>query len=288
LTGSEMIVWGGYSGSYLNTGGRYNLSTDTWAATSTGTNCPSGRRSHTAVWTGTRMIVWGGETGSSVYTRNGGLYDPYACTPPSAPGAPTFTGVSCTSLTVNWASVAGATTYDVWRAMGASCAGSVKITATPVAGLAYNDTGLAEGTQYSYYIVALNACGTSPDGACASATTLTSCAPEEISSGTTQATAQAWAADKTTMSWTADATATGYRLYRGVPADLPNLVTTAVDSCTRYDGVETTFNLNGTGDQPASGTFLWFLVTAYNGIGEGSAGNASAAPRTVNSSGVCP
>ena len=34
-TGSEMIVWGGYDGSaWLNTGSRYNPSTDSWTATS--------------------------------------------------------------------------------------------------------------------------------------------------------------------------------------------------------------------------------------------------------------
>ncbi len=42
-TGSEMIVWGGIgsNGSNLNTGGRYNPSTDSWTATST-TNAPAG------------------------------------------------------------------------------------------------------------------------------------------------------------------------------------------------------------------------------------------------------
>src|SRR4029079_10580035 len=38
-TGSEMIVWGGlffdFMFHYLNTGGRYNPSTDSWTATST-------------------------------------------------------------------------------------------------------------------------------------------------------------------------------------------------------------------------------------------------------------
>ena len=59
-SGSEMIVWGGAnSGSYLNTGGRYNPVTDTWTATGT-TNAPSARFNHTAVWTGSEMIVWGG------------------------------------------------------------------------------------------------------------------------------------------------------------------------------------------------------------------------------------
>ena len=51
-----MIVWGGIGTGDLNTGGRYNPSTDSWAATST-TNAPDGRYYHTAVWTGSEIIV---------------------------------------------------------------------------------------------------------------------------------------------------------------------------------------------------------------------------------------
>ena len=56
-----MIVWGGTPDGIhvLNTGGRYNPSTDTWTAIST-TNAPDAREDHTAVWTGSQMIVWGG------------------------------------------------------------------------------------------------------------------------------------------------------------------------------------------------------------------------------------
>src|SRR5437870_3648559 len=46
-TGSEMIVWGGYNGSFVNTGGRYNPGTDSWTTTSP-TNAPDGRYYHTA------------------------------------------------------------------------------------------------------------------------------------------------------------------------------------------------------------------------------------------------
>jgi N-acetylneuraminic acid mutarotase len=54
-----MIVWGGLPVTgYLNTGGRYNPSTDSWTATST-TNAPTPRAYHTAVWTGSEMIIWG-------------------------------------------------------------------------------------------------------------------------------------------------------------------------------------------------------------------------------------
>jgi N-acetylneuraminic acid mutarotase len=74
-TGSEMIIWGGTdnSGSYLNTGGRYNPSTDSWTTTST-INAPAGRYRHTAVWSGSEMIVWGGEAPSVLNT--GGRYNP--------------------------------------------------------------------------------------------------------------------------------------------------------------------------------------------------------------------
>lgn len=66
-TGAEMIVWGGgtfATNTWLNTGGRYNPSTDSWLPTST-TGAPSVRTHHTAVWTGTEMIVWGGFDGST-------------------------------------------------------------------------------------------------------------------------------------------------------------------------------------------------------------------------------
>src|SRR5882724_7814094 len=79
-TGSEMIIWGGYyldnwgNPQPLNTGGRYDPSTDSWRATST-SNAPSARSDHTAVWTGSEMIVWGGWNGAN-YFNTGGRYDP--------------------------------------------------------------------------------------------------------------------------------------------------------------------------------------------------------------------
>ncbi|MBI3447871.1 MAG: hypothetical protein HY049_02960 [Acidobacteria bacterium] len=78
-TGSEMIVWGGSTGSLdLATGGRYNPVSDSWALTST-LNAPSARSFATGVWTGSRMIVWGGQSGST-YLDTGGRYDPVADT----------------------------------------------------------------------------------------------------------------------------------------------------------------------------------------------------------------
>jgi hypothetical protein len=77
-----MIVWGGFSASFLNTGGRYNPSTDSWTATST-TGAPAARDFHTAVWTGSQMIIWGGAGSGPTYFNSGGRY----CAQAQAPTA---------------------------------------------------------------------------------------------------------------------------------------------------------------------------------------------------------
>jgi N-acetylneuraminic acid mutarotase len=91
-TGSEMIVWGGYyyrpPGDVWNTGGRYNLATDSWTTTNI-TNAPEARYLHTAVWTGSEMIIWGGSDQTN-YLSTGGRYNPGSdsWTPASVNNAP--------------------------------------------------------------------------------------------------------------------------------------------------------------------------------------------------------
>ncbi len=78
-TGSEMIVWGGYTGSFpsVGDGGRYNPAANTWTAVSTGLGTPTPRQAHTAIWSGSEMIVWGGTViGPGTTTNIGGRYDP--------------------------------------------------------------------------------------------------------------------------------------------------------------------------------------------------------------------
>jgi N-acetylneuraminic acid mutarotase len=76
-TGSEMIVWGGYDSAandQLNTGGRYDPSSDSWRPVSDD-GAPARRYFHTAVWSGSEMIVWGGvSAGAGLNT--GGRYNP--------------------------------------------------------------------------------------------------------------------------------------------------------------------------------------------------------------------
>lgn len=72
-TGTEMIIWGGWSGStYLSNGRAYDPQTDSWTTISS-TGAPSGRGGHAAIWTGSKMIVWGGsDAGGDLNT--GGVY----------------------------------------------------------------------------------------------------------------------------------------------------------------------------------------------------------------------
>jgi alpha-tubulin suppressor-like RCC1 family protein len=72
-TGSEFIVWGGFT--ETNTGGHYNPVTNSWSPIGT-TGMPTSRGGHTAIWTGVSMVVWGGWFVSAGQNNNGSAYDP--------------------------------------------------------------------------------------------------------------------------------------------------------------------------------------------------------------------
>ncbi len=107
--------------------------------------------------------------------------------------------------------------------------------------------------------------------------------PPEIAAGLSTSDALLFSTEEATVNWQSFFGATGYRLYRGTLADLTNLPGGAVDnSCLKYDGTSTSVDLSG--DAPTSESFFWYLVSAYNGAGEGPAGTG----RIINSSGGCP
>jgi N-acetylneuraminic acid mutarotase len=103
-TGSEMIVWGGFSEALnVNTGARYDPATDSWAPTSLGPNVPAPRGGHTSVWTGSEMIVWG-DAGTT-----GGRYDPVTDS-----WAPTSTGPGAPSARSSHTAVWTGSRMIVW------------------------------------------------------------------------------------------------------------------------------------------------------------------------------
>ena len=73
----------------LNTGGRYNPSTDTWLPVTT-EGTPTPRVFHTAIWDGHQMIIWGGVGNGGVGLNTGGRYNPSTDTwlPVTTEGSP--------------------------------------------------------------------------------------------------------------------------------------------------------------------------------------------------------
>ncbi len=238
------------------------------------TYVPGGTSSHTYVVQAVNGSCTHNSSGSSFSDAN------------NTPGAPVITGITdiatCvqSGIQVNYTAGSGATSHNLLKD------GSLAVTGY-VSGAAYNP---GDVSSHTYVIRAIN--GTCTTDSAGSVFADVVCpAPGEVSPGTTKATGMSWTA-KTAINWqAASGTVDGYRLYRGTKAQLPYLVNSSTDSCTRYDGTALTFTLNGANDVPAAGTFIWFLVDAYNGAGEGSAGNAliagSPVARTINSSGAC-
>jgi hypothetical protein len=68
-----MIVWGGYGGAFLATGGRFDPGASTWAPTEIN-GAPDPRWSHAAAWAGETMVIWGGSDGNPL--GSGGAYLP--------------------------------------------------------------------------------------------------------------------------------------------------------------------------------------------------------------------
>ncbi|HEU5182500.1 MAG TPA: hypothetical protein VFW45_17065, partial [Candidatus Polarisedimenticolia bacterium] len=139
-SGSEVLVWGGQSFNRftglltgLNTGGRYNPTTDTWTPIST-LGAPVGRSDHTAVVAGGWMVVWGGRVPGSSNLNSGGRYhlasDTWLST--SLTGAPSprnsHCSVSTGSQMLIWGGLGGGLGYlndggrydpdaDLWTSM---------------------------------------------------------------------------------------------------------------------------------------------------------------------------
>lgn len=101
-----------------------------------------------------------------------GAYSSLVSNVPAAPAAPTFTGLTSTSVTVNWTAVPGTLTYTVQRAPDvAGAPGTWGSVAANQTGTTYSDATLTAGTTYWYRLLALGAGGTSAAGASASVTT---------------------------------------------------------------------------------------------------------------------
>lgn len=95
-----------------------------------------------------------------------------------------------------------------------------------------------------------------------------------------------WCPGTTCLEWSTEPLAASYNVYRGTCATFPDLLTGDPDSCrvNEFTGTNTGPVIDG---MPPLGCLHWFLVTALNGAGEGTSGNATAGARTLDSAGLC-
>src|SRR5207247_2468131 len=186
-TGSQMIVWGGDFRDnfgvdhYVNTGGRYNPSTNSWTLTST-TGAPDARTVHTAVWTGNQMIVWGGADNTNRFNTGGRYCAASGPTPPPAPIANPATYVASNSFTASWSSVSGATGYRLDVSTSSSFSTYVTGYQNLDVGNAISRsvTGLNASTAYYYRVRAYNGAGTSGNSNIVNVTTLSATEPQMV------------------------------------------------------------------------------------------------------------
>ena len=153
-TGLEMIIWGGQSsGLWLNSGARYRTATDNWVPTLL-INAPSGRYLHTAVWSGTEMIVWGGFDGT--YSGNGGRY--CACGDIPAPANLTAFPSGPNHIIVNWSTVPGALSYNLYRRYLACGNLHEELICSEATVPICEDNDVSGNTLYQYSVSALAEC----------------------------------------------------------------------------------------------------------------------------------
>lgn len=96
---------------------------------------------------------------------------------PQAPTSFSATTYNQTQINLSWASVAEATSYNVYRSL---YNGGAWTKITSINGTSYNDTSLPCGTTQYYYITAVNSAGESTNSSQANATTI-ACTPTPTS-----------------------------------------------------------------------------------------------------------
>jgi fibronectin type 3 domain-containing protein len=180
-------------------------------------------------------------------------------TVPTAPQGLTAAGGNGT-VNLSWgppSSNGGAavTGYDLYR--GTTPGGeSATPVATNITGLSFTDTGLVNGTTYYYTVAAINAVGTSPQSAEASATPRASVPSAPLGVVASAGNAQV------TVSWSVPATnggapITGYDIYRGTSPGGESATPVAVNIA------GTSFTDTGL----ANGTTYYYTVAALNSVG---------------------
>jgi autotransporter-associated beta strand protein len=244
-SGAELEV----SGSLATTG---NL---TITGTLVLTGAPQLSAGGTITNNGTIINAAPGYTLPANLVNNGTIYN--------LPAAPTGLTASAGDgqVSLAWSAVSGATGYTVKQS--SSAGGPYTTIATPT-GTSHTATGLVNGSTYYFVVSASNAAGESANSAEASAT------PQQpLPAAPTGLTAIAGNAE-VDLSWSAVSGATGYVVKQSVFSGGP------------YTTVATPTGTSHTATGLTNGTTYYFVVSATNTAGEGSASaEVSATPQSA-------
>ncbi|WP_405145829.1 fibronectin type III domain-containing protein [Sphaerisporangium sp. NBC_01403] len=138
------------------------------------------------------------------------------CTAPSTPTGLAVTGRTDTSVSLSWSAStdtggSGLRGYNVYRS-------GTKVTATPVTGTSFTDTGLTAGHTYQYTVEAVDNAGNASGRSAAVSATTTGCAGDCTAPTAPTLTSTGKTAASVSLSWsgaTDNVGVTGYDLYRG-------------------------------------------------------------------------
>ena len=191
--------------------------------------------------------------------------------PPLAPAGLTATAGN-TQITLNWSASSGAANYNVTRAT--AVAGPFTQIAQPVGtATSYVDTGLTNGTDYFYYVTAVNSFGESANSKEANAIPNPPAQIPPVPTGL-----QATPADsQVNLTWNASAGATEYPVMRATVSGGP------------YTQLfqPTTPSYSDTG--LTNGTTYYYVVAAENTAGQSAnSAEVSATPSTTNTIPLAP
>jgi fibronectin type 3 domain-containing protein len=156
---------------------------------------------------------------------------------------------------LSWTPVAGATTYNVYRATTATGTPTKIGSPTPATGTTFTDSTASNGTTYFYVVRAVNSAGVeSTDSNQVSATP--KAAPPAAVTGLTATAGDA----KVDLNWTAVSGATSYNVYRSTTSG----TFTAADKVNNAPVTASSFTSSGL----TNGTQYFFIVRAVNAGGE--------------------
>ena len=186
-----------------------------------------------------------------------------------------------TSVNLTWSAVVGATSYNLYRSIGANGqpAGmpgypspSPPPMLTGLSGTTFSDTGLTAGTAYSYQVAAVSKDGQGYPSNVVTATPGASPPPAPTNLIATAGSSQV------ALSWTAASGATYYNVYRSTTPGGEGAAPYACTGSGNYPGAPST-TTTYTDTAVANGTTYYYRIAAGSNVGEGGLSNeASATP----------